>query len=82
MFGIERANFNNTSMIKLTFDQNVEITEYYYPEFSVSDFLAKVFLLIRRFEGMCLFRRKMCLGLVSLRCSMTASVVQCCDGGH
>ena len=40
MFAYERANYENTSFIKLTFDQNVEMTEYFYPEFSLSTFLS------------------------------------------
>ena len=36
------SNDNSTTWIGLNFDQTVDITEYFYPEFSISDFLSSL----------------------------------------
>ena len=36
------AGFGDHSLFDLTFDPHVEITEYYYPEFSMTESLSRV----------------------------------------
>ena len=35
-------NYPNFSHFELIFDQTVDITEYYYPEFSIAEFLSSI----------------------------------------
>ena len=35
-------NYPNSSHFELIFDQTVDITEYYYPEFSIAEFLSSI----------------------------------------